>query len=68
MVTEAASRELRAIALLMETLDWAGEVLRKTPERHADVARVCKTEHERAQELLFDVPIPTPPSRRRFRR
>lgn len=43
-------------AVLLETLRWASDVLRATPERHADVANVCRSEYERAQRMAPDPP------------
>lgn len=52
--------ELRAQALTLETLDWASKVLTETPQRHGDVARVCKAEAERARQLIAHGLIGTP--------
>lgn len=52
--------ELRAQALTLETLDWAAKVLEETPQRHEDVARVCKAEAERARSLIAQGLIDTP--------
>lgn len=52
--------ELRAQALTLETLDWAASVLTKTPQRHEDVARVCRDEAQRARDLIAHGLVETP--------
>lgn len=48
------SPELRALALLLDTAQWAADVLRRDPGRVEDVGRVCETEASRARDLLLD--------------
>lgn len=56
--------DLRAQTLTLETLDWAAGVLEESPERHKDVARVCRDEANRARLLiaqgLIETPVPAP--------